>query len=488
MTIEITGSATTARVLADESLVSEACLDQVRTLTNHPAFTQPIRVMPDAHWGAGSPVGFSMPLADAVVPNVVGVDVGCGMAVARLGDELPLEPDERDERVRKAVPMGRSIHDEPVVTFDQFPFERADRVFEDFATQYESQFGQPIDPIEFSFDGYDEAYVQNLCDRVLAGRSPGRDRIERSIGTLGGGNHFVEFARAQESWDYWLIVHSGSRYLGLAVAEYWQNRAAQIRATDRVREAIPADYEPFLRFDPETITDGELLAWVTGDRDEPYIDRERLRAELDGPEIERAFRTLGSLGEELGEGTGPDGFDAELAHLAGREAHGYYVDMLFAQQYAQFNRAVMIDRICDAIGCTPTDRFQSVHNYVDFRDLTIRKGATPAREGQRLVIPFNMRDGALLARGKGNADWNETAPHGAGRRMGRREAHDTLDVDTFRESMARVYSESVGEGTLDEAPQAYKSTEAISEALAPTAEVIDHLDPVHNLKATNDGQ
>ncbi|MFB6193921.1 MAG: RtcB family protein [Halobaculum sp.] len=482
MAVEITGDRTTARVLADESLVSEECLEQVRTLTDHPAFTEPIRVMPDAHWGAGSPVGFSMPLPDAVVPNVVGVDVGCGMAAANLGSDLPLADDdaERERRVREAVPMGRAVHDEPVRTLEQFPFERANRVFDRFADRFEDRFGRRVEP-RYGFDGYDAAYVASLCDRVLAGRSAGRDRVERSVGTLGGGNHFVEFARAQRSWDYWLIVHSGSRYLGLAVAEYWQDRAGEFRAADQIRAAIPAAYEPYLRFDPETVSDGELVAWVTGDR--PYIDRERLRAELDGSEIERAFRELGALGSDL-DPTGPEEFDAALAHLEGGEADGYYVDMLFAQQYARWNRATMVDRICETLGVEPTDRFQSVHNYVDFRDLTIRKGATPAREGQRLVIPLNMGEGSLLARGKGNAAWNETAPHGAGRRMGRREAHETLDVAEFDEAMSEVYSESVGEATLDEAPAAYKSADAITDALEPTADVVDHLHPVHNLKAT----
>ena len=481
MVIELTGTATTARVLVDdESLVDEDCLDQIRTLTDHPAFTQPIRVMPDAHWGAGSPVGFSMPLADGVVPNVVGVDVGCGMAAAKLGPTLPLADDERETRVREAVPMGRAIHDEPVATFEEFPFERATDVFERFETQFRDQTGRSIDP-SFAFDGYDTEYVAGLCDRVLAGRNQGREYVERSLGTLGGGNHFVEFARAQRSWDYWLIVHSGSRYLGLAVAEYWQERAGEYRAADAIRESIPSEYERFLRFDPDAVPDAELVARVRGDK--PLADRERIRSELEGVEIERAFRALGALGADTPL-AGPGSFDAELAHLDGREADGYYVDMLFAQQYARFNRRLMIDRICAALGVEPTDRFQSVHNYIDFEDLTIRKGATPAREGQRLVIPFNMRDGAVIARGKGNEGWNQTAPHGAGRQMGRREAHDRLAVDQFHESMDTVYSESVGEATLDEAPQAYKPTDAIADALEPTAEVIDHLDPVHNLKAT----
>jgi RNA-splicing ligase RtcB len=158
--------------------------------------------------------------------------------------------------------------------------------------------------------------------------------------------------------------------------------------------------------------------------------------------------------------------------------------MLFAQQYARWNRELMSDAVCEALGVEPVERFQSVHNYVDFRDLTIRKGATPAREGQRLVVPFNMAEGSVLARGTGNEEYHRTAPHGAGRVMGRREAHEELSVEAFADAMDGIYSESVDEATLDEAPMAYKSAEAIADALAPTAEIEDQLEVVHNLKAT----
>ena len=494
MPIEIEGDATTARVMVDdESLVEDNALEQVQTLADHPAFTEPIRVMPDTHWGAGAPVGFTMPLPDAVVPNVVGVDVGCGMAATNLGSDLPLDDATRDRRVREAVPMGRSVHDydDAVHLVDKFPFERANEAFEQFAARYRERFDREIDPVGFDFDGYDGAYFKSLCDRVLAGRSSGMSHVIQSAGTLGGGNHFLEFARGRESGDYWLVVHSGSRYLGLAVAEYWQERATRYRRADEIRAAIPEEYERFLKFDPERVSDGDLFEWVTGGKGESHVRKERLRTELEGKAIERAFETLGSLAptDDTADADGEqdsdaDAFGDDLAALYGREAHGYYVDMLFAQQYARWNRALMSEAVCDALGVEPVERFQSVHNYVDFADLTIRKGATPAREGQRLVVPFDMADGSVIARGRGNEAYNETAPHGAGRRMGRREAHETLSVDEFETAMEGVYSESVGDETLDEAPMAYKPAAAIREALTPTAEVVERLDPVHNLKAT----
>ncbi len=479
MAIEIEGSTTTARVLVDdESLVEENALDQIRGLTEHPAFTEEIRVMPDTHWGAGAPIGFTMELPDAVVPNIVGVDVGCGMAATNLGSELPLSDAERERRVREAVPMGRETHeyDDSVHLVDEFPFERANDVFAQFAESYRERFDAEIDPVGFEFDGYDGEYFKSLCDRVLRGRSSGMGHVIRSAGTLGGGNHFVEFARGRASDDYWLVIHSGSRYLGLAVAEFWQNRASEYRDADAIRAAIPEKYEPYLKFDPETVGDADLFAWITGGKGESHVRKEKLRQELDGSDIEDAFDTLGSLRPDRE-------YDDDLAPLYGREAHGYYVDMLFAQQYARWNRELMSDAICDALGVAPVERFQAIHNYIDFRDLTVRKGATPAREGQRLVIPFNMAEGSILARGKGNDEWNQTAPHGAGRVMGRREAHETLSLDDFESEMDGIYSESVVDDTLDEAPMAYKSAEAIADALAPTAEVIEWLDPVHNLKA-----
>jgi len=486
MVLELTGEHTTARVMVDdESLVEAGCREQIETLIDHPAFTEPVRIMPDTHWGAGAPIGFTMPLGDRVVPNIVGVDVGCGMAATNLGPELPLEDEERERRVREAVPMGRNVHDydDAVHFVEEFPFERANRVFEQFDAAYAERFGEPIDPVEFDFDGYDEEYFESLCDRVLADQRQGMGYIIKSAGTLGGGNHFVEFGRARESGDYWLVIHSGSRYLGKSVAEYWQSTATDRRTIGEIREEIPDEYVEYLKFDPDTVESRDLYAWVTGGMGESYIRKDRLRRELDGKEIEAAFDALGQVQDAIHSSDDEDR-NTDLDWLEGREAHGYLVDMLFAQQYARWNRELMSDAICDALGIDPVERFQSIHNYIDFRDLTIRKGATPAREGQRLLVPFNMADGSIIARGRGNDEYHQTAPHGAGRVMSRRQAHSEVDMDEFAAAMDGVYSESVIKGVRDEAPMAYKDAEAILSALRPTAEVVEWVDAVHNLKAT----
>jgi len=487
MPLELSGACTTAHVMVeDESLVEEGCLEQIQTLIDHPAFTEPVRIMPDTHWGAGAPIGFTMPLSDRIVPNIVGVDVGCGMAATHLGHELPLSDAERERRVREAVPMGRSVHDygDAPHLIETFPFDRANRVFEQFDEAFTERFGESIDPIEFEFTGYDGDYFGALCDRVLADQRQGVDHVIKSAGTLGGGNHFVEFARGRESGDYWLIVHSGSRYLGMSVAQYWQSTATDRRTIGDLRAKIPEEYTEYLKFDPETVESRDLYTWVTGGKGESYIDKERLRRELDGSDIEDAFDALGQLQRAVRDGPDEDR-NTDLDWLEDRAAHGYYVDMLFAQQYARWNRELMSDAICEALGVEPVDRFQSTHNYIDFRDLTIRKGATPARNGQRLVVPFNMAEGSILARGKGNDEWLQTAPHGAGRVMSRTRAHDIVDMDAFAEAMDGVYSESVVESVRDEAPMAYKDAERIAATLEPTAEIVEWLDAVHNLKATN---
>ena len=486
MVLELTGEHTTARVMVDdESLVEAGCREQIETLIDHPAFTEPVRIMPDTHWGAGAPIGFTMPLGDRVVPNIVGVDVGCGMAATNLGPALPLEDEERERRVREAVPMGRSVHDydDAVHLVEEFPFERANRVFEQFDAAYADRFGEHIDPAEFDFDGYDGDYFESLCDRVLADQRQGMGYIIKSAGTLGGGNHFVEFGKARDSGDYWLVVHSGSRYLGKSVAEYWQSTATDRRTIGEIREQIPDEYVEYLKFDPDTVESRDLYAWVTGGMGESYIRKERLRRELDGKEIEDAFDALGQVQDAI-HSSDDEERNTDLDWLEGCEAHGYFVDMLFAQQYARWNRELMSDAVCDALGIDPVDRFQSIHNYIDFRDLTIRKGATPAREGQRLLVPFNMAEGSILARGKGNDEHHQTAPHGAGRVMSRRQAHSDIDMDEFTAAMDGVYSESVIEGVRDEAPMAYKDADAILSAIEPTAEVVEYVDAVHNLKAT----
>jgi tRNA-splicing ligase RtcB len=430
---DIEGEHTTARVFLEEEQLEQTAHEQVQTLVNHAAFRNPVRVMSDAHWGKGSVIGFTMPLGDRVVPNTIGVDIGCGLHAVNLGPELPVSGTELDDEIRSRVPMGSNVRSNTAYDMEQeFPWHRANETVEHF----EESYGHDL-----NFDGYDMEYFTDLCRRV----GVSEDRAINSIGTLGGGNHFIEFGRSVATDDFWAVVHSGSRGLGYNTANYWQDRATE----------------------------------CMDQREGPDIEAEieRIREEYEGKEIERRV-------EELHENRADRDRNETLDYLEGEEAHGYFIDMIFAQRYASENRREMARQIVDVLGVESQDEVESVHNFIDFRDLMIRKGATRAYEDERIIIPFNMRDGTLICEGKSNSEWNFSAPHGAGRVMSRRQAFRDLDLDAFREQMSDIFSTSVDEDTLDEAPPAYKDSALIEQAIEPTASIIDRLEVVHNLKAS----
>lgn len=353
---------------------------QIETFLNHPAFLgRKIRIMPDTHFGKGSCVGFTMDLGDVVIPNIIGVDIGCGIRATKL----PLKWHKYrnftalDEFIRKNIPVGFSIRNEaPMVPVD---------IWEDTAEVARNL-------------GLDE------------------ERVAKSIGTLGGGNHFIELGKDEEDF-LWLTIHSGSRNFGLQVANYWQNEANQI---------CRKFYQDFgdLNFLPA----GKGLGLFSG-----YID-----------------------------------------------------DMRVAQRYAALNREVMSNLIVqDFCGVEPLEIIDSVHNFISPEDNIIRKGATSAHEGERVVIPFNMEDGLIIGTGLGNPEWNNSAPHGAGRILSRGQAKKTLSLDDARNGMknAGIFTTSLSQETLDEAKGAYKNPELIKEMIKDTITIDNFVKPVYNLKA-----
>lgn len=436
--IDIEGEHTTARVFLEEGQLEETAHEQIQTLVEHPGFRNPIRVMSDAHWGKGSVIGFTMALGERVVPNTIGVDIGCGLHAVNVGPELPVSGKELDEAIRARVPMGSSVRSNTDYDMKQdFPWHEATETVE----RFEASYGQDLDPdFKYEFDGYDMEYFTDLCRR--AGVS--EKRAIDSIGTLGGGNHFIEFGRSDASDDIWVVVHSGSRGLGYNTATYWQERATE--------------YMDERGIDVES-------------------EIERIREEYEGEEIGRRI-------DELNEQLTDRNRNETLDYLEGEEAHGYFIDMIFAQQYASENRREMARQIRSVLGVESRDAIESVHNFIDFDDLVIRKGATRAYEGERIIIPFNMRDGTLICEGKSNPEWNHSAPHGAGRVMSRRQAFRELDLDDFKTQMSEVFSTSVNSDTLDEAPLAYKDAALIEQAIEPTAQIVDRLDVIHNIKAS----
>lgn len=394
---EIRGKKQTALCFA--SVIEDEAVRQIRDVLDSPAAEgSKIRIMPDAHAGKGCVIGTTMTLTDKVVPNLVGVDIGCGMYTVRLRET---EADLRKvDAAAHRIPSGMHVWDE---AREMFPLEYL-RCF------------------------------QELRDT---------DWIRRSLGTLGGGNHFIEIDRADDGSLY-LVIHSGSRNLGCQVARIYQKKAVlSVRKGDYAAKA------------------GALIA--------------RLKAEGRQRDIEPA---LAALKRETGRSI-PD----DLCYLTGQGMDDYLHDLFLCQTFAVRNRELIADMILADAGLSAADRFHTVHNYIDQEDMILRKGAIRARKGERVLIPLNMRDGSLLAVGKGNPDWNCSAPHGAGRVMSRKKAKETLSLADYKASMTGIYSTSVSMETIDEAPMAYKPAERIAEDIRDTVDVVGRLRPVYNFKA-----
>lgn len=381
-------------------------LNQIYTLVKQPAFSNcKVRIMPDVHAGAGCVIGFTADLGDKVIPNIVDVDIGCGMLTVELG-KIDVNFDELDKVIREKIPSGRNVHNNRVVKFDE---------------------------------------LQDLyCYRELKDTK----RLEKSIGTLGGGNHFIEVDTDEDDNKY-LIIHSGSRNLGKQVAEYYQKLAIEImRGKDillKMQEKIIADYK------------------VQG--------RKR--------EIEKAIKELHRNFHH-----NPLDIPKELCYLTGKYREQYLHDMEICQQFAVRNRGEIVKVILSTMNWNDIRSFETIHNYIEFGSNMVRKGAISAKENERLLIPINMRDGCIIGIGKGNDDWNQSAPHGAGRIMSRSKARETVSLGDFQQSMKGIYTTSVSMSTLDESPMVYKSLDEILENIKDTIDVIKIIKPIYNFKAS----
>jgi RNA-splicing ligase RtcB len=467
---QIEGAATTATVMTAQ--YDETTEEQIREIADHEAFQNPIRVMPDCHAGAGAVIGFTMPISRRVVPNTVGVDIGCGMSALRLGQpefhlDVNLEQSEKtlqmiDDKVRDAVPMGRNVYDfeeQDYHIVNDFPWDDCQATLKAFAENHE---WMDLDAADW-FNGYGKDYFTGVCQRIGYDSS----RAINSLGTLGGGNHFIEISRSQAFDDLWVVVHSGSRGIGLSIAQHWQDKATDYTSARKNIEDVPKDVRPYLK-------------------DNWKPDADAIREDFEGEEIQEVFDSVSQAIQEYGPST--DNRNTDLDYLEGDEAVGYVIDMIFAQRYASESRKQMCGKVAEAVGVgdepmAEEDFIESTHNYIDFRDGVIRKGATRAHEGERLIIPFNMRDGTIVCRGQGNDEWNRSAPHGAGRRMSRTRAFEELSLKEFEDAMSDVFSTSVTEETLDEAPMAYKDTAVVESVIDESAEIIDRWMPVLNIKA-----
>ena len=397
--LEVTGKHNQAKIFTD--VVDQASIAQVIELCNQEfAAGSRIRLMPDIHAGAGCTIGTTMTITDKAVPNLVGVDIGCGMETIRVR-ENHMELQKLDKLIYEKIPSGFDIRAKAHRYLDQIDLEE-------------------------------------LC----CARHVDLLRAEKSIGTLGGGNHFIEVDRDDEGQLY-VVVHSGSRHLGVEVAKYYQEEG----------------YKALNRTD-----DGSLQELVA-----------ELKAAGRQKEIQKELKRLKNLKRTA--------IPRQLAYVEGTLFEQYIHDMKLVQRFAELNRQAMIDEIVKGMKLHVEEQFTTIHNYIDTDAMILRKGAVSARAGERLLIPINMRDGSLLCVGKGNEDWNCSAPHGAGRLMSRAEAKQSFTVSEFKKQMADVYTTSVSKATLDECPMAYKGMEDILDNIGPTAEVVKIIKPIYNFKA-----
>ena len=397
--IEIKGKYSEAKIFTD--IVDSASVAQVQELCNQEfAAGSRIRLMPDIHAGKGCTIGTTMTITDKVAPNLVGVDIGCGMETIRVR-ESRIELQKLDKLIYEKIPSGFSIR------------EKAHRYL-----------GQ-ID-------------LSQLC----CARHVDLIRAEKSIGTLGGGNHFIEVDRDDEG-NLYMVVHSGSRHLGVEVAGYYQE----------------AGYKVLNRTDDASVE--ALIA--------------QLKAEGREREIQKELKKLKNIKQTS--------IPRELAYVSGELFEQYLHDMKIVQQFAALNRQAMMDEIVKGMKLHVEEQFTTIHNYIDTEQMILRKGAVSARAGEQLLIPINMRDGSLICVGKGSEDWNYSAPHGAGRLMSRAEAKQSFTVSEFKKQMANVYTTSVNRSTLDECPMAYKGMQDILDNIGPTAKVVKIIRPIYNFKA-----
>jgi len=491
----IKGEYTDAIVFLPEEEIEENAYNQIQEMVNHPAFQNPVRIMPDTHYGSGAVIGFTAPISNRVIPNTVGVDQACGMYAFKLSDiDLDLDDEsvleQIDNDIRSRVPMGRDVNTENVYHIkDDMPWDKINENWRNFALNH-------LDDINLGAyhpDKYriDINHFKSLCNRVKADMN----RVIAGCGSLGGGNHMIELCKDSEN-NVWCVIHSGSRGIGYKTAEYHQNRAIEIRTNDGIRKGLSnlyGKYGEYVKPDVENISNKELHEWI---HNKQIVDYDRLKQEFrhtdDAHLIEQISNVIngvsrgkfteyeeyidGVTGEELDAMSGSD----ELAYLEGEEAVEYYVDLAFTHMYASESRKKMAKAVADVLGAEIVDEIESVHNYIDYEDGIMRKGATPARDGQRAIIPMNMAYGSLLVRGKGNEEANYSAPHGAGRVMSRTQAKDELSEEEFREQMGDTFASSL---PLDEAPNSYKDVDMIRKAMEPMVEIEDHLKPILSMKA-----
>lgn len=417
--------------------VEEGAIELVQNILNHEISEGvQVRIMPDTHVGKGIVIGFTMPMTTMVNPNYIGVDIGCSVTSYKLNKRFDLaDLSQVDKVIRKAVPMGHDIRKSKdfnhwwVADYLKTVTENVNK----FQNEWNKRFSDNKEMLTV-----DHEFITELCEKIKIGEK----MFYNSVGSLGGGNHFIEIGESAKNGSHYLTIHSGSRNFGLKVCNYHANKMKAIKF-------IPQEYhDKFEYITKNTVPTSDIPA------------------------------KLAELNERYQVGK-------KEYLLQGNDMYEYLVDMVIAQTYAEFNHQAMAHSIFVGLrDVEATERIHSKHNFIDPQDWIIRKGAIRAYEGEKMIIPFNMRDGLLICEGKSNADWNCSAPHGAGRILARNQAFKTLDITEFENEMKGIYSTSVCKSTLDESPMAYKDKDLIITAIQDTAVILDTVKPILNIKAS----
>ncbi len=399
--IRVKGKYNSAIIYIDN--VEDKVIDQIKTLLDQEFVTgSKIRIMPDVHVGMGCTIGTTMTIEDKIVPNLVGVDIGCGLEVIKIKNKN-IELQKLDKLIYNKIPSGFKIRDK------------------------EHKFNDEID-----------------LNELRCRKEVNLKRARLSIGTLGGGNHFIEANEDSEGNKY-IVIHSGSRHLGHQVASLYQKKAYQV-----LNKSTKEDIDAYI---------AELKSQGRGKNIKRELKKRKSRIVTDIPR--------------------------DLAYVSGQLFDDYIHDMKIVQYFAELNRRAMAEVIIRGMKLDVVEQFTTIHNYVDTENMILRKGAVSAQSGEKLIIPINMRDGSLICVGKGNADWNYSAPHGAGRVMSRTQAKKVLDLNEFKETMEGIYTTSVNRRTIDECAFAYKPMEEIIENVGDTVDIIDRIVTIYNFKAAD---
>lgn len=397
--LEISGKYNSAKIFTD--VVDNESISQVMLLLNQEFVSgSKIRLMPDIHAGAGCTIGTTMTITDKIVPNLMGVDIGCGMLTVQV-EEKEIDFENLDKCIRENIPSGFNIRSKV------------------------HQYSKYVE------------YEKLVCKDAIDW-----SRAEKSVGTLGGGNHFIEVDKDDDG-NLYLVIHTGSRHFGLDIATHYQRLG----------------YNTL-----NNASDEDIKALV-----------DEMKAKGEHKKIEKAIKALRS--------TKRTNIPKDLCYVEGQNMKDYLNDVKIAQEYAIWNRKAIADTIICEMGLSVVDCFTTTHNYIDLDEMILRKGSVSAKRGEKLLIPINMRDGSLICIGKGNEDWNYSAPHGAGRLMSRGKARETLSMEQFEREMSGIFTTSVNRGTLDESPMAYKSMDDIVSNIEDTASIISVIKPVYNFKA-----